>query len=82
MRPNAYGFRAKTRNLTMQHVHEDTAFFKDKHWYSLDECLERVVGELRRKFSAVWRFLGCGEGLQWQRSARRRVSRRRKGLDG
>ena len=34
----------------LQHVREDTRFFKDKRWYSLDECLERVVGELERKF--------------------------------
>jgi metacaspase-1 len=34
----------------LQHVRDDTAFFRDKQWYALDECLERVVGELQRKF--------------------------------
>lgn len=35
----------------LQHVRDDTAFFRDKQWYALDECLARVVGELRRKFA-------------------------------
>src|SRR5262245_34941213 len=34
----------------LQHVRDDQPFFKDKQWYALDQCLERVVGELRRKF--------------------------------
>jgi hypothetical protein len=34
----------------LQHVRDDTAFFKDKQWYALDACLSRVVGELQRKF--------------------------------
>jgi hypothetical protein len=34
----------------LQHVHTDTAFFKEKQWYSLEACLARVVGELQRKF--------------------------------
>jgi hypothetical protein len=34
----------------LQHVRVDTSFFEDKQWYSLDECLARVVGELQRKF--------------------------------
>jgi len=35
----------------LQHVHDDTPFFSDKQWYALEECLARVVGELRRKFA-------------------------------
>lgn len=35
----------------LQHVHADEGFFKDKRWYALDACLERVVGELQRKFA-------------------------------
>jgi hypothetical protein len=34
----------------LQHVNVDTAFFKDKQWYSLDACLQRAVGELKKKF--------------------------------
>jgi len=34
----------------LQHVRDDTAFFKEKQWYGLAPCLERVIAELRRKF--------------------------------
>jgi hypothetical protein len=51
----------------LQHVREDKAFFKDKQWYALDECLERVMGELKRKlqhtgelWAAVKAYNGSG----------------------
>jgi hypothetical protein len=33
----------------LQHVIEDEAFFRDKLWYSFDECLRRVTKELDAK---------------------------------
>ena len=34
----------------LQHVHADEAFFRERQWYQLDACLERVMKELQRKF--------------------------------
>jgi metacaspase-1 len=34
----------------LQHVVADEAFFRERQWYQLDACLERVIRELRRKF--------------------------------
>jgi hypothetical protein len=33
----------------LQHVHGDEGFFRDKQWYSMDSCLDRVVRELDSK---------------------------------
>jgi hypothetical protein len=34
----------------LQHVRSDEAFFRERQWYELSACLDRVIRELERKF--------------------------------
>lgn len=36
----------------LQHIKTDKTFFTDKLWYSIDECLTRLIKELKTKWSA------------------------------
>ncbi len=36
----------------LQHIKTDKSFFADKLWYSFDECLARLIKELKTKWSA------------------------------
>jgi hypothetical protein len=37
----------------LQHVRKDEAFFRQRLWGEFDECLQRLVVELQRKFAAT-----------------------------
>lgn len=34
----------------LQFVRSDEAYFREKHWYDIDRCLNRVMGELKEAF--------------------------------
>jgi hypothetical protein len=36
----------------LQHISEDPDFFRNKLWYRFDACLERLMGEMKRKLQA------------------------------
>lgn len=37
----------------LQNVRPDEVFFRSKQWYSFDQCVARVVSELKQKFAAT-----------------------------
>ena len=50
--PNSGSTRATAFSNTydLQHVRADEGFFRERQWYELEACLERVVRELSDKY--------------------------------
>ncbi len=58
----------------LQHVLTDESFFRERKWYSFDECVSRVVSELTKKYQATGDIQEAvraynGSGLKAQRYA-------------